>query len=125
MVGDFVLNEKEFRIPVFGNGLPHDDVSSMSNAQVSMIQMIISFVLLHQSSSKYNIVKLDELDSMLDTKNRLQFVYVLEKVREILGIEQTIIISHNNEINLNEASIIVLKYSQEIDESYDIIFRAA
>lgn len=122
VVGDFVLNEKEFRIPVFGNGFPHDDVSSMSNAQVSMIQMIISFVLLNQSSPKYNIAKLDEPDSMLDTKNRLQFVNAFEMIRKILGIEQAIVISHNNEINLQEASIILLKYSQDIDRSYDIIF---
>lgn len=123
VIGDFAINDNEFRIPVFGNGLPHDDISSMSNAQVSMISMIISFVLLRQSSSSYNILKLDELDSMLDTKNRLQFTYVLNKMREIMEVEQIFLISHNNEISLDESSIILLNYSEPISDDYDYIFR--
>ena len=123
MVGEFVINEKEFRIPVFGNGLPNDDISSMSNAQISMISMIMSFVMLNQSSSKYNIIRLDEIDSMLDTNNRLQFTFVFQKIRTILGIEQSIMISHNNETDLSEASLIIFK-TQDYDkyQDYNVIF---
>ena len=65
----FIINENEFRIPCIGNGLMHDDISSMSTAQKCMISMILSFSLLYQSSTKYNIIKLDELDAFLDTNN--------------------------------------------------------
>lgn len=123
MVGDFVINDKEFRIPVYGSGLPNDDISSMSNAQISMISMIISFVMLHQSSSLYNIIKLDEVDAPLDSTNRLQFTFVLEKIREILGVEQTIMITHNNETNYGDASLIIFK-TKDYDryKEYESIF---
>lgn len=123
MIDDFIINDKDFNIPVVGNGIMNDDISSMSNAQISMISMIISFVILYQSSSKYNIIKLDEVDAPLDSKNRLQFTFVLEKIREILKIEQTIMITHNNETNYSDASLIIFN-TDEHDKykDYDIIF---
>ena len=88
-----------------------------------MISMIISIAILHQSSSVYNIIKLDEVDAPLDSTNRLQFTFVLEKIREMLNIEQTIMITHNSEIDYNNASLIVFKTNDyEKYKDYDIIF---
>ena len=70
----FVINESEFRIPCCGNRIMNDDISSMSTAQICMISMILSFAFLFHSSTKYNILKLDEIDGALDTNNRLGFV---------------------------------------------------
>lgn len=105
----FVITADEFRIPCQGSGLLNDDISSMSTAQKSMISMIVSFALLYQSSTKYNILHLDEIDGGLDTTNRLQFTYLLNQLMDLLNSEQCFMISHNNEINTDEADIILLK----------------
>ena len=105
----FIITADEFRIPCKGNGYLNDDISSMSTAQICMISMIVSFSLLYQSSSKYNILHLDEIDGGLDTKNRLQFTYLLNQLMDLLECEQCIMVSHNNELNTEEADIILLK----------------
>ena len=69
VIQPFIINENEFRIPCMGSGLLHDDISSMSTAQKSMISMILSFAMLYQSSTNYNIIMLDEIDGGLDTSN--------------------------------------------------------
>ena len=105
----FIITADEFRIPCQGSGFLNDDISSMSTAQKSMISMIVSFALLYQSSTKYNILHLDEIDGGLDTNNRLQFTYLLNQLMDLLESEQCFMISHNNEINTDEADIILLK----------------
>lgn len=105
----FIITADEFRIPCKGDGYINDDISSMSTAQKSMISMIVSFSLLYQSSSKYNILHLDEIDGGLDTRNRLQFTYLLNQLMDLLECEQCIMVSHNNEVNTEEADIILLK----------------
>lgn len=107
----FVINEKEFKIPVKGDGILNDDISSMSTSQICMISMIISFALMSRSSSVYNIIKMDEIDGGLDTKNRLAFFNVLSILMNYLNCNQCIMISHNTELNLANMDIILLKNS--------------
>ena len=109
----FIITADEFRIPCKGNGYMNDDISSMSTAQICMISMILSFALLFQSSTKYNILHLDEIDGGLDTRNRLQFTYLLNQLIDLLECEQCIMVSHNNEVNTEEADIILLKSTGE------------
>lgn len=121
----FIINEKEFKIPCQGNGILNDDISSMSASERCLISMILSFSLLFQASSKYNILCLDEIDSPLDSSNRLQFLNVLEKQIEILQIEQTFMISHNSEIDYSDVDLIVLrsKDTNYNDPSLNIIYK--
>ena len=106
----FIVNESEFRIPCIGDSnIMHDDISSMSTAQKSTISMIISFALLHQSSTKYNIICLDEIDSALDTSNRSGFVGLLDKLMSLLNCEQAFIISHNAEFDTSACDMVCLK----------------
>ena len=107
----FIVNDTEFRIPCSGSGLMNDDISSMSSAQIAMISMIISFVLLKKSSSIYNIIKMDEIDGPLDTVNRLKFSELLLRIMDILNSQQCIMISHNSELGLNNCDVILLKNS--------------
>lgn len=107
----FIINEKEFRMPVLGSGILNDDISSMSTSQICMISMIISFALLHKSSSIYNIVKLDEIDGGLDTNNRLAFFNALNDLMINMGFRQCLMISHNTELNMNNMDVIILKNS--------------
>jgi len=119
----FVINESEFRIPCCGNRIMNDDISSMSTAQICMISMILSFAFLFHSSTKYNILKLDEIDGALDTNNRLGFVNVLNQLCQILHTEQCIIISHNDEFDTSEADIILLKHSHPDMITGNIIYK--
>jgi DNA repair exonuclease SbcCD ATPase subunit len=112
----FIVNEAEFRIPCIGDGLMHDDISSMSTAQKSMISMILSFAILYQSSTKYNIISVDEIDGGLDTNNRAYFTSLLDRLMNMLQCEQCFIISHNDELNTSSADLILLK--NDIDYSY-------
>lgn len=119
----FVINESEFRIPCIGSGLLHDDISSMSTAQKSMISMILSFSILHQSATRYNIIRLDELDGGLDTSNRAYFITLLDRLMAMLRCEQAFIISHNNELDSSAADIIVLKNASHETYTGNIIWQ--
>lgn len=123
VIKPFIITNNEFRIPCLGNGYLNDDISSLSNGELCMISMIISFSLLYQSSTKYNILKLDEIDAPLDASNRLQFNNVLNKLIEILKCEQCILISHNSELNTDETDMIILKSSSDNFGNSNVIFR--
>ena len=115
----FIINENEFNIPCADSeGRVREDISLMSDSQLSMISMLISFVLLRNSSNRYNIIKLDEVDDNLDNMNRIQFSILIEKIMIDLGFDQCLIISHNNELDLSNTDIVILKMeSQEMIDS--------
>lgn len=106
---NFVINQNEFRIPFIGSGLPVDDISSGSTSQICIIGMIINLVLLHQASVKFNIPRLDEIDGGLDSRNKLDFINILYKTSDLLGIEQMFMISHSAELELQNVDIIRLR----------------
>ena len=105
IIQPFVINEAEFRIPCLGNGLVNDDISSMSTSQICMISMILSFAILSNSSTDYNILKLDEIDGGLDTENRIQFIGLLKQLISMVGCEQCFLISHNMEYDADTTVI--------------------
>lgn len=105
VIQPFVINEAEFRIPCLGNGLVNDDISSMSTSQICMISMILSFAILSNSSTDYNILKLDEIDGGLDTENRIQFIGLLKQLISMVGCEQCFLISHNMEYDADTTVI--------------------
>lgn len=115
----FIINESEFNIPCADTeGRVREDISLMSDSQLSMISMLISFVLLKKSSDNYNIIKLDEVDDNLDNINRIQFSILIEHIMSGLGFDQCLIISHNNELDLSNTDIVILKLeSQEMIDS--------
>jgi hypothetical protein len=105
----------------------NDDISSMSTAQKCMISMILSFSLLYQSSTKYNIIKLDEIDGGLDSINRQYFTTLLDNLMGMLKCEQAFIISHNSELDDSSCDIILLKddpYNSLVTEKANIIWKA-
>ena len=105
IIQPFIINEAEFRIPCLGNGLVNDDISSMSTSQICMISMILSFAILSNSSTDYNILKLDEIDGGLDTENRIQFIGLLKQLITMVGCEQCFLISHNMEYDADTTVI--------------------
>ena len=113
MLQPFIINGDEFRIPCIGNRMMNDDISSMSNGQICMISMILSFSILFNSSSTYNILKLDEIDGGLDTESRTNFITVLNEIMNILGCEQCFLISHNEEIQYSSTDMILLRTNSD------------
>ena len=101
----FELTDKDFMIQVSkSDGTIIEDVSLTSQGESSLISVSLTLSLIEQtlknniylSNYKYNILLLDEIDSVLDQENRRSFVDILEKQIEGLGIEQCFIISHND-----------------------------
>ena len=106
----FSINDSEFRIPVAVDcGLNHDDITTMSSAQISLISMIISIAMLNQTSTKLNIIIGDEIDAPFDMENRVQFFNILKKLMAMVKSNQCILISHNSEIEESDCDIILLK----------------
>lgn len=123
IINPFIINDREFRIPCVGEGFPRDDISSLSTSQKSIISMILSFVLLKQSSTKYNILRLDEIDGGLDEFNRAKFIRLLEQQMMLLDVEQCIMISHNAELDLSNSDLILLKTKPSQKYDGNIIYQ--
>ena len=69
--------------------------------------------MLRQANTQYNILSLDEVDGVLDQSNRFMFLTVLDRLIDLLNVEQCFIISHNSEINMRDCDVIVLKTSDQ------------
>lgn len=108
-----VIDDRSFNFPCVGDGLPHDDISSLSDGQSAIMSVILSASIMFHSSTKYNILKFDEVDGQLDTLNRSQFLFTVERVQQILNCEQCFIITHNNELDLHNADLIILRNSDD------------
>lgn len=120
----YIINESEFRIPCVNkeSSVIHDDISSCSSAERAMISMMISFSLLHHSSTVYNILRLDEIDGALDQNNRSKFLIVLDKFMKELGVENCIMISHSSEMDMSNVDIIQLIPVDNSQPNGNIIF---
>lgn len=119
----FVITEDEFRIPVAVNGgLNHDDITSMSSAQIALISMIISVSMLSQISTSMNIIVGDEIDASLDPENRRRFFDILLGLMDLIRSEQSILISHNSEYTQNECDVIWLRNRENITEAGNVIW---
>lgn len=107
---NYQINEHEFRLPCYDipSGIVNDDISNCSTSEKCILGMLISYVLLCQSATDYNILRLDEIDGGLDSANRMNFIPMLYTMIEELGIEQTFIISHSSEMELSNVDIIQL-----------------
>jgi len=121
---DYIINDKEFRIPCMSMDSPiiNDDISSCSFAQKCMISMILSFVLLNQSSTIYNIPRLDEVDAGLDQENRANFIPLVRQIMDIFNMQQCIMISHASESVLSDVDIIMLGKVNNETPKGNIIF---
>lgn len=120
----YEINDNEFRIPCKDNitSIINDDISSCSSAEKSMISMILSFALLHQSSSKFNIPQLDEIDAMLDQWNKSMFPTFLHNIMGILDVEMCLMISHSSEIDLSDVDVIQLTPANNEKVKGNVIF---
>jgi DNA repair exonuclease SbcCD ATPase subunit len=119
----FIITEDEFRIPIaVQGGLNHDDITSMSSAQIALISMIISISMLSQVSTSMNIIVGDEIDASLDTENRRRFFDILLGLMDMVNASQSVLISHNSEYTQNECDVIWLRNKEHITEAGNVIW---
>lgn len=124
LLDEFVIDEKDFKIPVYGKGDGVDDANKCSSGERALITLAISLAMYKQNNTKYNILGLDELDGPLDEDRRRKFLHLLETQIKSLNISQVFNITHNNMFNDVEASIILLK-GAKVDSFVDkkILFK--
>lgn len=92
----FNIKSEEFTIPFVKDGKIIEDIKYASQGEQSFFLIALSFAISYRSMSRYNIMLLDELDSVLDETNRSGFISIVERLRTIIRAEQTFVISHNN-----------------------------
>ena len=95
-ISEFIINEKEFKIPYTRHGIEVSDVVYASQGESSFLSIALSFALMQQSLKSYNVMLLDEIDATLDQSNRNTFISILEQQLEEIGCEQVFMITHNN-----------------------------
>ena len=124
---DYQIDDNQFRIPCANleSSINNDDVSSCSEGEKSMLAMILSFALLQQSSTLYNILRLDEIDGTLDQSNRGMFMQVLSIIIDELGIDNCLMISHASETSLSDVDIICLNMQDLNIPKGNIIYSTA
>ena len=107
----FEITADDFLISFYDaeTGKIRPDISMMSASQLGQLSMIISFVLLHNASEKFNIIRLDEVDNNLDSDNRLRFFSLVDMIMQILNFDQAVIISHNVELDLSNCDLIITR----------------
>ena len=108
----FSLSDSEFRIPVAkGSGRVIPDVTEASEGQLALAKTVISLALVKQtvqSQGGYNVICFDEIDGMLDReRNRERFAEIVERLSSELGLEQLIMISHNDNFAASPAGIVL------------------
>ncbi|MMZ42338.1 hypothetical protein D1872_38590 [compost metagenome] len=123
-IDDFVINDKEFRIPYIKNGITVEDVSMCSQGERAFIGIAISFALVSHSIDMYNIMRVDEVDGTLDESYRPAFIPVLEEQMDSIQGEQAFIITHNNMFDNYPVDVIRTDRTMNVDnyKNVNIIF---
>lgn len=108
----FVINDKEFRIPLITGNEINEDISNASSGERSIISLAFTLALTEQnkiSNMMYRILLLDEVDGPLDAKKRRKFLNLLEKRTKKLKIKQSFMITHNDCFNDYPVNLILFK----------------
>ena len=128
--GDFYLKEFDvregvFNIPYYTKGFKVKDIRNGSQAEVSVAKLAISFAILSQFMTKYNIVLLDEIDGPMHRVNKERFFSALEGQLERLHCEQAFIITQSAMFNDYPVNLIVTDpdYKNNLPDNAKIIFQ--
>ena len=113
---DFIINENEFRIPYAINGSPVEDIAKASQGQKAIISLALSFALMRQAHSRWNIMLLDEMDGPLYKTDRSKFITILYKQLVAIDADQVFLISHNFTFEGNDVNVIMTT-DEHVDKS--------
>lgn len=111
-IGDFLIDESNFKIPYFKNGMKVSDISCASDGEQSFLILALScaFSELTGIAERFGIMMLDEVDGALDEVNSGKFLDIVERQTE--RMEQVFIISHKGMLeSFNVDVLSTIKYS--------------
>ncbi len=110
-IEEFVLKDNEFSIRVNKDGNTIPDASLCSGGETATLNIAISFAMIETNINKngYDLIRMDEIDGVLDDVRRQQFIPMIQDGLESLGCNTCAIISHNNEFDDIACDIILMK----------------
>ena len=112
-IADFDISDNKFDIPYYRSSIRIDDIKNASQGESSFFSLALSFALLIQTNSRYNVMLLDEIDGPFDTENREKFIDIFEAQMDTIDAEQAFVISHNN--TFDNYAINLINFGSEDD----------
>ena len=110
-IEEFVLKDSEFSIRINKDGNIIPDASLCSGGETATLNTAISFAMIETNISEngYDLIRMDEIDGVLDDVRRQQFIPMVQDSLETLDCNTCAIISHNNEFEDVACDIILMK----------------
>ena len=110
-IEEFVLKDSEFSIRINKDGNIIPDASLCSGGETATLNTAISFAMIETNISEngYDLIRMDEIDGVLDDVRRQQFIPMVQDSLETLDCNTCAIISHNNEFEDVTCDIILMK----------------
>ena len=125
-IESFNIDLNEFSIRINKNGNIIDDAILCSSGEQATLVSAISFAIiaLNASSKMYNILRLDEVDAVLDSNKRRGFMDILIDRIEKMNCESCFVVTHNNEFDTISADVILMSEVNELNlDNKNIIYR--
>jgi hypothetical protein len=122
----FDIKEGVFNIPYYTKGFTVKDIRDTSQAEASVAKLAISFAILSQFMTKYNIPLLDEVDGPMHQINKERFFSSIEGIlHDTLKCEQAFLITQSTMFNEYPVNFIVTdsEYKHLIPKNATIIFQ--
>jgi DNA repair exonuclease SbcCD ATPase subunit len=122
----FDIREGVFNIPYYTKGFTVKDIRDTSQAESSVAKLAISFAILSQFMTKYNIPLLDEVDGPMHQINKERFFSSIEGIlHDVLKCEQAFLITQSTMFNEYPVNFIVTdsEYKHMIPKDATIIFQ--
>lgn len=122
---EFVVNDKEFRIPYRTKGVSVRDIRYASQAESSVATLAISFAMLEQFAYTYNVILLDEVDGPMYKGNKERFFAALEGMLSRIHSEQAFIITQSTMFNDYPVNLIITdpSYRSLYEDNMNVIFQ--
>ena len=114
-IADFDISDNKFDIPYYRSSIRIDDIKNASQGESSFFSLALSFALLIQTNSRYNVMLLDEIDGPFDTENREKFIDIFEAQMNTIDAEQAFVISHNNTFDNYAVNLINFGSEDDLD----------
>ena len=119
-IDKFKLDSTSLKVPVLRGNSVLNDISECSKAEKATLDLALSFGILEVSTKNelYNIVKIDEKDSGMDSTRRQTFLDILQERLNNFNCKNAFCITHSNCFDNVEADVILLKgYENMISET--------
>ena len=125
-IESFNIDLNEFSIKINKNENLIDDAILCSSGEQATLVTAISFAIiaLNTTTKMYNILRLDEVDAVLDSNKRKGFMDILIDRIEKMNCQSCFVVTHNNEFDTIPADVILMSDIDEINlDNKNIIYK--